>query len=202
MGYNEPMARVDCNCGWFCQVPDPVRRALVCPVCRATVQPRALVPYSYAPFSTWHAPARPLRHTVLPQTASANTPARVALICGGMSLFMAGFTATNRMDKGVVSLALLALATAMIGLHLAYADKVHKRGRTAAGLGMAFAVIALMMSPLPPRQPSKTVQRSQPAPTVKICPEPAPAKIKAPTPKAAPAPTPASPVDEEQEEGF
>ena len=202
MGYNKRMARIDCNCGWSCQVPDPVRRALICPVCRATVQPRTPVPYGYAPFSSWHPPARPIRHTPLPSPVAANTPARVALICGGMSLFMAGFTGTDRMDKGVVCLALLALATAMIGLHHAYAGKAHKRGRAAAGLGLTFAVIALMMSPLPAHHPRQPVQLTQPAPAVKILPEPAPAKIKAPAPKAAPAPTPASPVDEELEEGF
>lgn len=201
MGYNKAMARVDCNCGWSCQVPDPVRRALFCPVCRATVQPRARVPYGYRPFSSWHGPAR--ISPPLP-VAQANTPARVSLICGGLALFMALFTATDRMDKGVVSLSLLALATAIIGLHLSGSDAVRKRGRVSGFFGLTFAIIALLTTPLPSGPQPCTLKRRDYAPATKILIEPAPVEPLAPrAPSPAPKPAqPEKPADAEQEEGF
>ena len=203
MVYNNRMARINCNCGWSCQVPEPIRRALICPVCRATVQARVPVPYGYAPFSTWHP------HVRKPQLPpeQANTPARVALICGSLALFMAMFTATDRMDKGVVSLSLLALATAIIGLHLSGSDIVRKRGRVPAFFGLTFAIIALLATPLPAGPQKCTLKRREYAPAAKPSLEPAkpvPAKPPAQAPKA-PAPksaTPANPADAEQEEGF
>lgn len=210
MGYNSGMAQIRCNCGWCAEVPDLLaRQPVVCKGCRAILNARPRVPYGYAPFDSWHPP---VRTTVAPPPALPlrNTPALVALTCGSMALSMALFAVRETSHKGVISLALLAMATAIIGLHLSGQFAQRGRGKISAALGLMFAILALIATPLPGGPGKGKLKRVEtPARAPYVCPKlPAAPEFRrevpkppAPAQKAAPA-APVKPVDEEQEEGF
>lgn len=136
-----------------------------------------------------------------------NRPARISFICGLLAAYLACANRAGYQTKAVVALSLVALATAIIGLHISGQPAASKRGRVPAFLGLTLAVIALLSAPLPPSSPCATRRADFVVTTPQTPPEPKPAPERshaAPQgqPKALPAAKPADPVDDEQEEGF
>ncbi len=207
MGYNYfVMATMRCNCGWSVEVPDLLaRQPVVCQACRNIVNARPRVPYGYAPLQTWHAACTPTIVRVTPVSAPAgNAPAVISFFSGGLALFASLFLVYDKGDKGVVCLALLGMACAIIGMHKSGMVSLRGTGRFLAAHGLLFSVLALMATPLPAGPSCGRLKRTD-APVTpverrhEIQPAPRP---KSERPAIAPvAPKPADNSDE-QEEGF
>ncbi|CAG1003168.1 hypothetical protein GPROT1_04090 [Gammaproteobacteria bacterium] len=200
MGYNSVvMAQMRCKCGWSVEVPDLLaRQPVVCQACRNILNARPRVPYGYSPFQTWHAaPAAPTFVRVTPaQPAPGNTPAVVSLLSGGLALFAAMFLVHEKGDKGVVSLALLGMACAIIGMHKSGMLALRGKGRLLAAHGLLFSVLALMVAPLPAGPSRGKLKRADAVPVERRYEVPTPPKTErfAPRPQIEPAPTkPAAP---------
>lgn len=211
MGYNSCMAQLRCQCGCPINVPDSAaRRPVVCPSCRTIANARAHVPYGYAPYSSWHinSPNPRLTQGQAPVVTSGvqyNTPARISFICGIIAAYLACANRAGYQTKAVVALSLLALATAIIGLHISGMPSAGRRGRVPAFFGLGLAVLALLATPLPissnscpPRRMTRVVTATpEKAPAIKTV-QGAPPAAQPPAPPQ----KPANPVDDEQEEGF
>lgn len=200
MGYNSGvMATMRCNCGWAVEVPDLLaRQPVVCQRCRNTLKARPRVPYGYAPLSTWH-PA-PVTPQVTKPAPAGNAPAVVSFFSGGLALFAALFLVYEKGDKGVVGLALLGMACAIIGMHKSGLASLRGKGRFLAAHGLMFSVLALMAAPLPAGPSKGQLKRRDLAPVerryeVEVQPTP-PAR---PEPKAI-APAAPKPADKSQEQ--
>ena len=207
MGYNYfVMATMRCNCGWSVEVPDLLaRQPVVCPSCRNILNAKPRVPYGYAPFQAWHSAATPVLVRVTPVAPPAsNAPAVISFFSGGLALFASLFLVYDKGDKGVVCLALLGMACAIIGLHKSGMVSLRGKGRFMAANGLLFSVLALMAAPLPAGPSCGKLKRrdATATPVERRYEMPATPKPKQERPAIAPvAPKPADNSDE-QEEGF
>ncbi|RIK64388.1 MAG: hypothetical protein DCC64_04430 [Planctomycetota bacterium] len=199
----------------------PRRQSAPSPILRQAADlPR--VPYGYAPLATWHRPRSSAPASVR-LAQPRNGAAWWAFSLGLFSLGCALRAHEDSLIKTAIAFSLLAMASGIIGLSVSGSFRL-KNGRLPSVLGLAMAVLALMVSPRPsgatpgpgliicePASPQEAecVLELPPQPQARPLAPPSQAPPKAPAaPKAprerqtAPRPAPPSADPDEQEEQF